>query len=384
MGNEVGRLHVVDVEAGATVPPEGHLLYARNTDKLFKSDGTALTELASGGGSYTDEDAQDAVGAMTDTSLTYVDATPLLKVTALSGDVTSTGANVTTIANDAVSDAKLRNSAALSVIGRSANSSGDPSDIAGATVGHVLQVATGPVLSFGNNKFSGPTGLKYDPDRSPSSGSYLEEFMDGAETLTWRWGNQGTSTLSLELDRAILLPQTATTTLRARWTTPPSGVDWVITTKFSQTLLSGTALAGGGPMVLETGTEATPTSISGIFVQFKNSVPWASARGITKTSYTSATSNLGALIDVNNNCVATDVYTQIRYVTSTKTLTYYISYNGIHYYTIGSSRVLGAGPVSVGYGGETSGNTTTHQLVFDWWRLRTDSAGTSGRYECGE
>lgn len=382
---EIGIIHVEPTAAGAPATiPRGHFEYDIDTGKAYKSDGTTKTELASGG-SFTTEDAQDAVGAMVDATLVYTDATPLLSRAALTGDVTaSAGSNATTIANDAVSNAKLRNSAALSVIGRSANSSGDPSDIAGATVGHVLQVATGPVLSFGNNKFSGPTGLKYDPDRSPSSGSYLEEFMDGAETLTWRWGNQGTSTLSLELDRAILLPQTATTTLRARWTTPPSGVNWVITTKFSQTLLSGTALAGGGPMILETGTEATPTSISGIFVQYKNSVPWTSARGITKTSYTSATSNLGTLIDANNNSLATNVYTQIRYVTSTKTLTYYISYNGIHYYTIGSSRVLGADPVSVGYGGETAGNTTTHQLVFDWWRLRTDSAGTSGRYECGE
>lgn len=51
----------------------------------------------------------------------------------LTGDVTAgpgTGSVAATIANDAVTDAKLRNSAAVSVIGRSANSSGDPADIA--------------------------------------------------------------------------------------------------------------------------------------------------------------------------------------------------------------------------------------------------------------
>ena len=55
MSIEVGRTHVVDVEAGATVPPEGHFLYARDTDKLYKSDGTTLTEIASAGGAYSDE-----------------------------------------------------------------------------------------------------------------------------------------------------------------------------------------------------------------------------------------------------------------------------------------------------------------------------------------
>lgn len=53
---------------------------------------------------------------------------------ALTGDLTaSAGSNATTIANNAVTDAKLRDSAALSVIGRSANSTGDPADIAAGT-----------------------------------------------------------------------------------------------------------------------------------------------------------------------------------------------------------------------------------------------------------
>lgn len=57
---------------------------------------------------YTDEMAQDAVGAMVDASLTYVDATPLLQRAALTGDVTAAaGANATTIAANAVSFAKF-------------------------------------------------------------------------------------------------------------------------------------------------------------------------------------------------------------------------------------------------------------------------------------
>jgi Repeat of unknown function (DUF5907) len=52
------------------------------------------------------------------------------------------------ITDDAVTDAKLRNSGALSVIGRSANSAGDPADMVG-TLGQVLRVGAGPLLGFG-------------------------------------------------------------------------------------------------------------------------------------------------------------------------------------------------------------------------------------------
>jgi hypothetical protein len=52
------------------------------------------------------------------------------------------------IAADAVTDAILRNSAALSVIGRSANSSGNPADIAAAADGQVLR-RSGTALGFG-------------------------------------------------------------------------------------------------------------------------------------------------------------------------------------------------------------------------------------------
>ena len=95
---------------------------------------------------YTDEMAQDAVGAMVDASLTYVDATPLLQRAALTGDVTAAaGSNATTIANDAVTFAKMLNSTAASVVvGRgSAAGAGDFQEV---TLGTGLTM-TGTVLS---------------------------------------------------------------------------------------------------------------------------------------------------------------------------------------------------------------------------------------------
>jgi microcystin-dependent protein len=52
------------------------------------------------------------------------------------------------IADDAVTDTKLRDSAGLSVIGRSGNSTGNPADIVAGTDGHALRLS-GTTLGFG-------------------------------------------------------------------------------------------------------------------------------------------------------------------------------------------------------------------------------------------
>lgn len=64
------------------------------------------------------------------------------------GDITVSSSGATwTIDNDVVTDAKLRNSAAVSVIGRSANSTGDPADIAAAADDRLL-ARTASSLAF--------------------------------------------------------------------------------------------------------------------------------------------------------------------------------------------------------------------------------------------
>jgi hypothetical protein len=69
----------------------------------------------------------------------------------LTGDVTTSAANsaATTIANNAVSDAKLRQGGALSVIGRSANSTGNVADISAASDNQILR-RSGTTLGFGS------------------------------------------------------------------------------------------------------------------------------------------------------------------------------------------------------------------------------------------
>lgn len=68
----------------------------------------------------------------------------------LTGDVTGAGIGSvpTTIADNAVLNAMLRDSVALSIIGRAANTTGDPADIAAASDGQVLR-RSGTTLGFG-------------------------------------------------------------------------------------------------------------------------------------------------------------------------------------------------------------------------------------------
>lgn len=66
----------------------------------------------------------------------------------MSGDATMTELGVVTIGTDKVTNAKLRNSAGLSVIGRSANTTGDPADITAGSDHQVLR-RSGATIGFG-------------------------------------------------------------------------------------------------------------------------------------------------------------------------------------------------------------------------------------------
>lgn len=99
------------------------------------------------------------------------------------GDVTvSSSGAVWAVDSDTITDAKLRNSAALSVIGRSANSTGDPADIAG-TDGQVLRVS-GTTLGFGTIPSTSVTGLNTGSGTSGRSTRWsgTNVLADGALT----------------------------------------------------------------------------------------------------------------------------------------------------------------------------------------------------------
>jgi len=356
---EAGRIHVVDVELGAQVPPEGSFLYARDTDKVYKSDGTTLAELAGGGGGLDAEGAQDAVGSMVDTSLTYVDATPLLKVTALSGDVTSTGANVTTIANDAVTFAKIQNITDDRLLGRSAGSSGDMQEI---TVGSSLDLSSATLAL--------PAWMnKYNPMRPPASvgtGGIQDEFIGGV-TMTFNgWGNQESSTATATRDGLELYHPADATGNAVYWFTGPNGAstDWAFHARVSCDFVASYNFAG--ITILATGTEATPT------LMYNNHI-WASGTnrnaGIrSKTSYTSAETLVGT-----DQQARLSHFLRFSYVSSTKVLTGSFSDDGYIYNRL-STTTLAAHPTT-SFGLTISSFNATHPAsgFFHFVRVRTDA-----------
>ncbi len=89
---------------------------------------------------YTDEQAQDAIGAMVDASLTYVDGTPLLQRAALTGAITATaGSNATVLGSFTI--------AALSTAISDAN-------ISGTNTGDQTITLTGGVTGSGTGSFA--------------------------------------------------------------------------------------------------------------------------------------------------------------------------------------------------------------------------------------
>ncbi len=123
-------------------------------------------------GTYTTEDAQDAVGAMVDPTLVYTDGTPLLSRAALTGDVTaSAGSNALTIANGAVSLAKQANMATASVVYRKTAGSGAPEVNTLATLKTDLGL-TG-TNTGDQTTIVGITGTKAQFDTACSDGNFL-------------------------------------------------------------------------------------------------------------------------------------------------------------------------------------------------------------------
>lgn len=111
----------------------------------------------------------------------------------LTGDVTAgpgTGAQAATIAANAVTNGKFRQSAGLSVVGRSANSTGDVADITAANDGEVLR-RNGTSIGFGDITFGAlPQITSYEVYGNPTGStadaqsSSITSLLDGAFSST--------------------------------------------------------------------------------------------------------------------------------------------------------------------------------------------------------
>jgi len=229
-----------------------------------------------------------------------------------------------------------------------------------------------------------PPYRQYEIDRPPSTCAVCDEFTGDDDQLTWRWGNQGSSTITYELDAAHLDPdEFGGTNIRVRWTTGPDGssTDWVVTTKWSNHFAGLTQ--ENGLILLATGTEGTPTKMYVCSHENEGGAAVLGQRNIsvrTWDSYTSGSSKLAERVRVTTRQGAN--YLRMRYVSSTKGL--YCGYSGEGLAWLETSvQTLAAHPTtSMGfYANEISSRDGDWAW---WWRARTDSAGITAPYPAGE
>lgn len=100
----------------------------------------------------------------------------------IDGRTISAGITEGQIADNAITNEKLRDSAALSVIGRAANSSGDPADIVAGTDGYVLR-RSGTALGFGQVLSAGIANGAITAGKIAAGGvSATDQIADGIIT----------------------------------------------------------------------------------------------------------------------------------------------------------------------------------------------------------
>jgi hypothetical protein len=201
------------------------------------------------------EAAQDAIGAMVNTSLIYSDATPSLARAALTGDVTAAqGSNALTIANDVVSNAKLVNMAAATIKGNNTGVAGDPVDLTGTQTTAMLDTVT-----------SALKGL------APASGGGTTNFLRADGTWAAPAGGGGVS----DGDKGDI----AVSASGATWAIDAGAVTLAKQADVATARLMGRATAGTGVQEALTGTQATAI-LDPFSSAFKGLVP-ASGGGTT-------------------------------------------------------------------------------------------------------
>jgi hypothetical protein len=180
------------------------------------------------------------------------------------------------ISDNAVANTKLRDSAALSVIGRSANTSGDPGDIAAANDGEVLR-RSGPTLGFGQVAAAGLATDAVETVKIRDLNVTSSKLADGAITGAAGGGKLAASAItgqtaidSLANADTLLVHDDSTSALRkVTWSqivAAAQPVGSVVNTKYAQLVGVNTYSAG---QIL--GRTTTPTISSGVEILAINS-----------------------------------------------------------------------------------------------------------------
>lgn len=205
-------------------------------------------------------------------------------ITALTGDVTASGSGsvAATIATNAVTNAKFRQSSGVSVVGRSENSTGDVADIAAASNGQFLARASN-ALSF----------------VTPAS-TDISDFTEAAQDAT---GAMISSTDFQYTDATPLLSSKKTVEIKVfddstSLTTGDEKYVWVVPSQFNNRLIIGVFAT-----ITTVSSSGTPT------IQIRNITDsvdvLSTAITIDVSEYTSDTAATPAVINTSNDDLTT-------------------------------------------------------------------------------
>lgn len=297
---------------------------------------TSGTVLSSTITQYTDEMAQDAIGAMVDSTLVYVDATPLLTRAAITGDV---------------SIPQTSNTATLATVNSNVGSFGSATQVGTFTV-----TGTGLITAAGNTTVTPAvtsiTGL------AVGMSTFLASATSGnlAATVTNETGSSGGGVLVFNVSPQITTPNFTTGfTIGASATSGKfivgNGTNFVASTSTIPTSAGATAgkvlVSDGTNYVLSTPTFPNASATAGKFIR-SDGTNWIASTPTLPT----AAGGAGTVLRSDGTNYLTSGFTIVDTGTS----------GGIPYYSasgaISSSAALAANAVVVGGGAGTTPATT--------------------------
>jgi hypothetical protein len=208
---------------------------------------------------------------MVDSTLVYVDGTPLLTRAALTGDVTAAQAsNATTIAANAVTNAKAAQMATQTIKGRTTAGTGNAEDLTATQATAILNAAVGDAGSGGTK------GLVPAPATGDATkflrGDMTYQTIAGGDALVANPLSQFAATTSLQL-KGVISDETGSGALVFADTptlvTPVLGVA-TATSINGATITSGTL--NGSVTGTNTGDQTSIVGISGTKAQFDTAV----------------------------------------------------------------------------------------------------------------
>lgn len=204
----------------------------------------------------------------------------------------------------------------------------------------------------------------YSPLRKSASCAICEEFTDGALSQSWSWGNQGTSTETLELDRARINDSGTTRGSHRLVAAPAAGTDFTVTARLELALNSSSS-DYAGLSVIHGGTLASPTAVLVFGLNF-NGTNWNFLiQELTNYTTWSATTYTGGTL----YNFASPIYLQGRYAQSTKVFTMFYSFDGLTWLgSVSATKTLSNHPTYLG-----RFNDTDRTVYTDFFRVRTDA-----------